>query len=97
MSVGNSRMGVQVTEVKFPGGSSSKDLLVSAHVIALDVDGRKAQGWVHMVQKGASFAFVGFDQYDDLDPGLLEFVVATEADAIIAAVQLKLAELKLAA
>jgi hypothetical protein len=97
MSVGNSRIGVAVTEVKFPAGAVSKELFASAHVVVVDVDGRRAQGWVHLVKQGPALAIDSFDEYDDVDPGLLEFAVGTESDAIIAAVQVKIAEEKLAA
>jgi hypothetical protein len=97
MSVTNNRIGVEVTEVKYPGSGTLKSLVASAHVVAIDVDGRKAQGWIHLVKKGSSFAIDSFDEYDNAVPGLLKFVVATQADAVIDAVRSKIAEEKAAA
>jgi len=97
MSVGNSRMGVEVTDVKFPGYAASKTLFASAHVVVTGVDGRKVRGWVHVAKRDAAMEITGCDEYDDVDPGLLEFTVATERDAIMAAILARAEELKIAA
>jgi hypothetical protein len=97
MSVGNSRIGVEVTEVRWPGNAATPGWYASAHVVATDVDGLKSQGWVHLAKSGASVMIESHDEYDQVDPGLLAFVVATESQAIIAAVQAKIAESRMAA
>jgi len=97
MSAGNSRIGVEVTEVKFPAYVAPKTLFASAHVVATGVDGRRSRGWVHVAKPGDAIEITGCDEYDDVDPGLLEFAVATEREAIIAAIEARAAELKLAA
>ena len=97
MSVGNSRIGVAVAEVKFQGNAALPGWYASARVVATGVDGRKAQGWVHLAKSGPSIKIDSFDEYDEADPGLLAFVVATEGDAIVAAVRSKAAETRLAA
>jgi hypothetical protein len=38
-----------------------------------------------------------YDEYDDVAPGLLCFVVATESDTIIAAIKARAAEAEIAA
>jgi len=97
MSAANSRIGVEVTDVKFPPSTASKAQYASAHVVVTGVDGRRARGWAHVAKNGAAIEITGCDEYDGVDPGLLEFAVATERDAIIAAVQARAEELKLAA
>ena len=97
MSVVRSGVEVEIGEVKFRGYGSVKDWFASAHVVATDLDGRKAQGWVHLAKPGSAVKIESFDAYDDFDPELLEFVVATQGDAIIAAVQVRAAETNLAA
>ena len=97
MSVVRSRVEVEIGEVKFPGHGGAMDWIASAHVVATDLDGRKAQGWVHLVRLGSSMKIESFDEYDDVDPELLGFVVATQGEAIIAAVQSRAEETSLAA
>ena len=84
-------------EVKFQGNVTIPGWYASARVVATDVDGRKTQGWVHLAKSGPSIKIDSFDEYDQHDPGLLAFVVATEGDAIVAAVRAKVAETRLAA
>lgn len=97
MSVGNSRIGIEVTEVRYRGNIAIPGWYASARLVATDVDGRKAQGWVHFAKNGTSIKIDSYDEYDDVDPGLLAFVVATQSDAIAAAVRAKVAESRLAA
>ena len=40
---------------------------------------------VHVEKRGPAMQISGYDEHDDVDPGLLEFVVATAGDAIMAA------------
>ena len=97
MSAGNSRIGVEVAEVKCRGNVSIPGWYASARVVATGVDGRKTEGWVHLAKSGPSLKIESYDEYDQADPGLLAFVVATESVAIISAVQAKVAESRLAA
>ena len=97
MSVGNSRIGVEVTEVKFQRNVTIPGWYASAHVVATDVDGRQAHGWVHLAKSGPSVKIDSCEEYDEVDPGLLAFVVATEGDAIVNAVRAKVAETRIAA
>jgi hypothetical protein len=97
MSVGNSRIGVEVSEVKCRGNVSIPGWYASARVVATNVDGRKTQGWVHLAKSGPSIRIESYDEYDEVDPGMLGFVVATESEAIIAAVRARIAETRIAA
>jgi len=97
MGVMRSRVEVEIGEVKFRGNGSAGDWFASAHVVATDLDGRKAQGWVHLAKLGSSMQVEGFDEYDDVDPELIQFVLATQGDAIIAAVQARAQGTRLAA
>ena len=97
MSVGNSRIGIEVTEVKCRGNVAMPGWYASAHVVATDVDGSKARGWVHFAKSGPSLRIDSYDEYDAADPGLLAFVVATQSDTLVAAVRAKVAETRLAA
>ena len=87
MSIRRNGVEVEVGEVKFRSNGSARDWYASAHIVATDLDGRKAQGWVHLVRLGSSMRIDGVDAYDEVDPELLQFVVATQGDAIIEAVQ----------
>jgi hypothetical protein len=64
--------------------------------VATDLDGRKTQGWVHVAKYRTSMSIGSYDEYDDVAPGLLGFVVATESDAIMAAVKARAAEAQVA-
>jgi hypothetical protein len=97
MSAGNSRIGVEVTDIRFRGNVAIPGWYASAHVVATDVDGRRTQGWVHLAKSGTSIEIDSYEEYDEVDPGLLEFVVATESDAIVAAVRARVAETRRAA
>ena len=87
MSIKRSRIELEIREVRFPETPGAKDWFASAHVVATDLDGRKTQGWVHVAKHRTSMSIGSYDEYDDVAPGLLGFVVATESDAIIAAVK----------
>lgn len=87
MGIERSRIGLEIGEVKFRGNGSAQDWFASAHVVVTDLDGRRAQGWVHVVKSGQSLKIDHFDEYDEVDPELLRFVVATQGEAIIGAVQ----------
>ena len=97
MSARNSRIEVEVTEIKCRGNVSIPGWYASAHVVATGVDGRRSQGWVHLGTSGKSITIDGYDEHDDVDPGLLAFVVATESQAIITAVQARIAQERKAA
>jgi hypothetical protein len=97
MSIMRRRVELEINEVKFPEIAASKGWFASARVVATDTDGRKAQGWVHVVKHGVSLSIGSYDEYDDVVPGLLGYVVATESDAIIAAVKARTAEMEKAA
>ena len=97
MSSKRSRIELEIRGVKFPELPGAKDWFASAHVVAIDLDGRKTQGWVHIAKHGAFLSIGSYDEYDDVAPGLLGFVVATESDAILAAVKAQAAEAKIAA
>jgi hypothetical protein len=97
MSIQRRRIGLEIDEVKFPETATGKGWFASAHVVATDMDGRKAQGWVHLVKRGTSMRIGTYDEYDDAVPGLLGYVVATESDAIVAAVKARDEEAETAA
>ena len=97
MSIKRSRIEWEIREVKFPETPGAKDWFASAHVAATDLDGRKTQGWVHVAKHRTSMSIGSYDEYDDVAPGLLGFVVATESDAIIAAVKARAAEARITA
>ena len=92
-----SRIELEIREVKFRETPGGKDWYASAHVVATDLDGRKTQGWVHVAKHRTSMSIGSYDEYDDVAPGLLGFVVATESDAIIDAVKARAAEAEIAA
>ncbi len=92
-----SRVEVTINEVKFRQPAAGKGWFASANVVATDRDGRKAQGWIHLAKHGPYLSIGSYDEYDDVAPGLLGFVVATESDAIIAAVKARAAEPEIAA
>ena len=97
MSIRRNRIELEIREVKFRETTGVKDWFASAHVVATDLDGRKTQGWVHIAKFRTSMSIGSYDEYDDVAPGLLGFVVATESDAIIAAVKARAAEAQIAA
>ena len=97
MSIKRSRIELEIREVKFRENPGAKDWFASAHVVATDLDGRKTQGWVHIAKHGIFLSIGSYDEYDDVAPGLLGFVVATESDAIIAAVKARAAEARITA
>ena len=97
MSIKRSRIELEIREVKFRENPGAKDWFASAHVVATDLDGRKTQGWVHIAKHGIFLSIGSYDEYDDVAPGLLGFVVATESDAIIGAVKARAAEAEMAA
>ena len=88
---------LEIGDVKFRKDGALDEWFASAHVVAIDTAGRKAEGWVHVVTSGASLKIENFDGYDDTDPELLGFVVATQGDAIIAAVKSRVAAVEIAA
>ncbi len=97
MSIMRNRIELEIHEVKFPESAAAKGWFASAHVVATDTDGRQAQGWVHIVKHGPFMSIGSYDEYDDVVPGLLGYVVATESDAIVAAVKARAAEAQTAA
>jgi hypothetical protein len=97
MSIKRSRIGLEIREVKFPETPGGKDWYASAHVVATDMDGRTAEGWVHIAKHGAFLSIGSYDEYDDVAPGLLGFVVATQSDVIVNAVKARAAEAAVAA
>lgn len=92
MSIKHNRVELEIREVKFPDNGGAKGWYASAHVVATDLDGRKTQGWVHIAKHRVFLSIGSYDEYDDVVPGLLGFVVATESDAILAAVKARAAE-----
>ena len=97
MSIKRSRIELEIREVRFPKTTGANDWFASAHVVATDLDGRKTRGWVHIAKHRTFLSIGSYDEYDDVAPGLLGFVVATESDAIIAAVKARAAEAQMAA
>ena len=97
MSIKRNRIEVEISEVRFPEIPGTKDWFASAHVVATDLDGRKTRGWVHVAKHVAYLSIGSYDEYDDVAPGLLGFVVATESDAIIGAVKARAAEARITA
>lgn len=97
MSIGRSRIELEIREVKFRETTGAKGWFASARVVATDLDGRKTQGWVHIAKFRTSMSIGSYDEYDGVAPGLRGFVVATESDAIIAAVKARAAEAQIAA
>lgn len=101
MSIKGNRIELEIREVKFPETfretTGAKDWFASARVVATDLDGRKTQGWVHIAKHQTFLSIGSYDEYDDVAPGLLGFVVATESDAIVAAVKARAAEAQIAA
>jgi hypothetical protein len=91
MSTMCSGVELEIGDVKLRKSGAVGEWFASAHVVAIDTAGRKAEGWVHVVTSGASLKIENFDEYDDTDPELLGFVVATQGDAIIAAVKARVA------
>ena len=97
ISIKRSRIELEIREVKFRENPGAKDWFASAHVVATDLDGRKTRGWVHIAKQGIFLSIGSYDEYDDIAPGLLGFVVATESDAIIAEAKARAAEAEIAA
>ena len=97
MSIKRKRVELEIREVKFPEITGKKNWYASAHVVATDLDGRRTQGWVHIAKHQTYLSIGSYDEYDDVVPGLLGFVVATESDAIIAAVKARAAQREFAA
>lgn len=97
MSIKRNRIELEIGEVRFPENTGTEDWFASAHVVATDLDGRKTQGWVHIAKHRTFLSIGSYDEYDDVAPGLLGFVVATESDAIIAAVKARAAEAQITA
>ena len=97
MSIRRNRIELEFREVKFPQNIAAKGWYASAHVVATDLDGRKTQGWVHIAKHGAYLSIGSYDEYDEVAPGLLSYAVATESDAILAAVRARAAEAHVAA
>lgn len=97
MSNGRNRIELEISEIRLQGKAAANGWFASAHVVATDLDGRRARGWVHVEQQGPAMKIIGFDEYDDVDPELLRFVVATESESILAAVSARAAETRLAA
>ncbi len=96
-AMSDARVGLEIREVKLRENAAKSGWFASAHVVATGVDGRNARGWVHVSKHGAIMKIDGYDEHDEVDPGLIGYVIATQGDAILAAVEAKAAELKLAA
>lgn len=92
-----SRIELEIGEVRLRETPEAKGWFASAHVAATDLDGRKTQGWVHIAKHGPYLSIGSYDEYDDVAPGLLGFVVATESDTIIGAVKARATETAAAA
>ena len=97
MSAEQRRVEFEVVEVKLRDIPVARGWFASAHVLATDVDGRKSQGWIHVEKRGPAMQIAGYDAHDDVDPGLLEYVIVTAGAAILAAVQAKAEAVKIAA
>ena len=82
---------LEIGDVKFRSNGAARDWYASAHVVATDLDGRKAEGWVHVVKNGAALKIENFDEYDDRDPELLGYAIATRGESIIAAIEARAA------
>jgi len=96
-AMSDARVELEIREVKFRENAVKAGWFASAQVVATDVDGRKAQGWVHVSRHGAVTKIDGYDEHDDVNPGLIAYVIATRGEAILEAVEARAAELKLAA
>ncbi len=97
MSAGDSRVELEISEVRLRENAVKAGWFASVQVVATDVDGRKAQGWVHVSKQGAVLKIDGYDEHDDVNPGLIAYVITTRGDAVLEAVEARAAELKLAA
>ncbi len=97
MSVENSRVGLETREVKLRENAVKAGWFASVNVVATEVDGRKSEGWVHVSKQGAIMKIDGYDEHDDVNPGLIGYVIATQGEAILQAVEAKTAEFRLAA
>ncbi|OGA19790.1 MAG: hypothetical protein A3G25_03315 [Betaproteobacteria bacterium RIFCSPLOWO2_12_FULL_63_13] len=97
MSVVRKSIEVEVVDIKFGRNDGAVGWFASARIVATDLDGRKAHGWVHLVNTTRGLKIDHVDAYDEVDPELLRFVVATQGDAIIAAVRAQSLESRLAA
>lgn len=96
-AMSDARVGMDIREVKLRENAVKSGWFASVHVVATGVDGRQAQGWVHVSKHGAILKIDGYDEHDEVDPGLIGYVIATQGEAILDAVEAKAAELKLAA
>ncbi len=97
MSAANSRVELEIREVRLRENAVKAGWFASVQIVATDVDGRTAQGWIHVSKQGPVLKIDGYDEHDDVIPGLIGYVIATRGDAILEAVEAKAAELKLAA
>ena len=97
MSVVRKSVGVEVVDIKFGSCNDAGGWFASVHVVATDLNGRKAHGWVHVVKTRRALKIDHFDAYDEVDPELLRFVVATQGETIIEAVRARPLESRLAA
>ena len=97
MNVFRKSVGLEVRDIKFRPEGEGAGWFASAHVVVTDLDGRKANGWVHLVMSRRGLKIDHFEVYDDVDPELLRFAVATQGRTIIDAVEARSSELRLAA
>lgn len=97
MSVVRKSVELEIVDIKFGCDDGAAGWFASVRVVATDLDGRKAHGWVHLVKTKRGLRIDHVDAYDEVDPELLRFVVATQGDAIIAAVRARSLESRLAA
>ena len=96
-AMSDARVGLEIREVKLRENAAKSGWFASVQVVATGVDGRKAQGWVHVSKQGAILKIDGYDEHDEVDPGLIGYAIATQGDVILDAVEARAAELKLAA
>lgn len=97
MSIIDKSVGLEVRDVKFGPEGGAAGWFASVQVVVTDLDGREANGWVHLVMTSRGLKIDHFDAYDDVDPELLRFAVVTQGKTIITAVQGRDPDLRLAA
>jgi len=97
MSIAGKSVELEVRDIKIGSDSGAAGWFASAYVVVTDLDGREAHGWIHLVNGRHGMKIDHFDAYDDVDPELLRFVVATQGEKILAAVRGRSSDVRIAA
>ena len=97
MNASSRRITVEVAQVKSLGDVAVRGWTASAELVVTGVDGRQARGWAHFAKAGGRVKVDSFDAYEEADPGLFAYALATQAEVVLAAVRAKIEQLRLAA